>query len=346
MRRPRIRDVADRAGVSVSTVSVVLNEVQSARVAPETRDRVRKAAQELGYASNAIARSLRTQLSMTIGLVSDEIATTPFAGRMIQGAQDAAWRSGYLLLLVNTGGDESLERHAIEALRQRQVDGVIYATMYHRHVTVPEQLNGGWVVFLDAIPMGSDQPCVVPDERGGAFAAVTELTRHGHRRIGFITDELAVPAAVGRLNGYRRALYESGAQFDPNLVCATRSDTTGGHQAAARLLSLPEPPTALFCFNDRMAMGAYRAAAERNLRIPQDISIVGFDDQDLIAPELAPTLTTVALPHYAMGQWAARRLVNAIAEAKSPLADTAVREQIHTMPCPLVRRNSVGPPSR
>ncbi|MFG6199671.1 LacI family DNA-binding transcriptional regulator, partial [Nonomuraea sp. JJY05] len=340
MGKPRIKDVAARAGVGVSTVSVVLNNVEGARVSPETRERILAAARDLGYTSNPIARSLRTRRTQTIGFVSDDIATTPFAGRMIQGAQDAAWRAGYLLFLVNTGGEHALERRAVRALLDRRVDGVIYATMYHRDVEIPEMLGDVSTVVLDARPTGGSMPYVVPDERGGAAAAVGELLRAGHRRIGFATESLEVPAASGRLAGYHETLAAAGVPATPELVVAEHGDTAGGYRAARRLLDLDERPTAIFCYNDRMAMGCYRAAAENSLRIPHDLSVVGYDDQDLIAPELSPALTTVALPHYEMGTWAVRRLLELIQDGLGQ------REQGHLMPCPLVRRDSVGPPPR
>jgi LacI family transcriptional regulator len=341
MGRPRIKDVAARAGVGASTVSVVLNNVEGARISDETKERVMAAARELGYTSDPIARSLRTRRTQTIGFVSDVIATTPFAGRMIQGAQDAAWRAGHLLLLVNTGADESLRDHALRTLLRRRVDGVVYATMYHQEIAVPEALREVRSVLLDASPAGpggaDPLPHVVPDEYGGALAAVTELTAAGHRRIGLATESLPVPAAAGRLAGYRQALAAAGVEFDPALVAAEHGNTAGGYRAARRLLDLPGRPTAIFCFNDRMAMGCYRAAGELGLRIPRELSVVGYDDQDLIAPELSPPLTTVALPHYEMGEWAVRTLLAAIEGTAVPRAAVA-------MPCPLVRRDSVGPP--
>jgi LacI family transcriptional regulator len=330
MSRPRIKDVAARAGVAASTVSGVLNGVAGVRVSTRTRQRILAAAEELGYASNAIARSLRTRRTQTIGFVGDVIATTPYAGRLIQGAQDAAWRAGSLLLLVSTGGDAELEERAIDELIQRQVDGLIYATMFHRVVTVPAALERVSSVLLDARPEdGTASPYVVPDEEGGARAAVVELRKAGHRRIGYATEMLPLPATIGRRKGFEQAM---GELFDPHLVVPAGGDSAGGHEAAGRLLDLADPPTAIFCWNDRMALGAYRAAAERGLRIPDDVSIVGFDDQELIAAELVPALTTVALPHHAMGEWAVNRLLGVVGEPS------------HHMACPLVRRDSVGPP--
>ena len=338
MAKPRIKDVAARAGVSAPTVSVVLNNVVGARVSKETRQRILAAADELGYVTNSVARSLRTRRTQTIGFVSDVIATTPYAGRMIQGAQDAAWKSGYLLLLVDTGGDAELEEHAIGALRQRQVDAIVYALMYHQRVRLPAALRGVPTVVLDGRPdEEAAAPFVVPDEHGGAHAATEELLRAGHRRIGFATEALDIPAARGRLAGYRDALAAAGIDFASELVRATEGTTRGGYEAARGLLDTDRRPTALFCYNDRMAMGAYQAAAELGLRIPDDLSIVGFDNFDIIAPDLVPALTSAELPHYAMGEWAAR---TAIALVDDPEAGTGGI----TLPCPLFRRDSVGPP--
>jgi LacI family transcriptional regulator len=340
-KRPGIRDVAALAGVSPSTVSVVLNAVDGARVAEETRRRVTEAAAALGYEPHPLARGLRTRRSQTIGFVSDVIATTPYAGQLIQGAQDAAWRAGMVLLLVNTGGRAELERHAIRTLQRRHVDGIVYASMYHRVVELPPLRQNGPVVLLDARPAQGQVPHVVPDEVGGGAAAVTELLEHGHRRIGFVTDDYDIPAVEGRLQGYRESLARFGVPFDPALVVRGEPGANGGHQGVSRLLELPDPPTGVFCFTDFIAMGAYRAAAERGLRIPDDLSVVGYDDHPLIASSLAPGLTTVALPHYEMGVWAVQTL---LALVESPA--TTDRPLQKLMPCPLVRRDSVGPPSR
>lgn len=335
--RPRIKDVAALAGVAPSTVSAVLNDGNSPRAGSATRERVLEAARSLGYVPNEIARGLRTRRSMTVALVSDVIATTPYAGQLIQGAQDGAWRAGYLLLLVNTGGDAQLEERAIAALRQQQVGGALYATMYHRVVPVPESLTGLPLVLLDARPENDSVPCVVPDEEAGARTAVNELARHGHRRIAFALDEREGPAAAGRLKGYHAALSDHGLPDDPQWVVRARSDSTGGREAALRLLDLSERPTAIFAFNDQMAIGVYHAAAERGLRIPEDLSVIGFDDLYVIGREMLPGLTTVALPHYAMGEVAAQLLLEMVEgqPASGPL--------VRLVDCPLVERGSVGP---
>ena len=344
--RPKIKDVAALADVAASTVSAVLNDPESPRASPETRARILEAARSLGYVPNEIARGLRTQRSMMIGLVSDVIATTPYAGQLIQGAQDAAWAAGYLLLLVNTGGDDELEAAAIAALRQQQVAGVLYATMYHRVVTPPASLAGVPLVMLDARAAADEVPSVIPDERAGARTAVDALAEQGHRRIAFVLDAGESPAGEGRLDGYRSALADRGLPADPRWVVRAASDSDGGHEAGLQLfdLSPDERPTAVFAFNDQMAVGVYRAAADRGLRIPDDLSVIGFDDLYVVARELTPGLTSVALPHYDMGVAAAQIVLESIAAGSRPPGGAPGAGRVVRVACPLVERGSVGPP--
>jgi LacI family transcriptional regulator len=340
-----LKDVAERAGVSVSTVSLVLNGRDAGRVKPAIGERVRRAADELGYAPNLLARSLRTRQTKTIGLLSDMVATTPFAGRMLKGAQETAWQAGYVLLLIDTGGVAELARSAVRALVQRDVDALVYACMYHREVETPAIPAELPLVVLDGRPSVPTADWVVPDERGGTRAAVEHLLAAGHRRIGFCTTAEDVPAARERMEAFAATL---GAGFDASLVARSESgDVHGGARAASALLARPDRPTALFCFNDRMAMGAYRAARVAGLSVPGDLSVVGFDDQEHVADALDPGLTTVALPHYEMGAWAARRAIARAASAASAssgapeLAEIAGGEHA-LMPCPLVVRGSVA----
>ncbi|WP_382304041.1 LacI family DNA-binding transcriptional regulator [Herbiconiux sp. UC225_62] len=339
-----IRDVAREAGVSVTTVSHILNDVESARASDETRERVRATAQRLGYGANRIARSLRRQQSEMIGLLSEEIATTPHAGRIILGAQQAARERGLTLVLINTSRDELDIQRDTDALLRQQVDGVLYATMYHREIALPASLQAVPTVLIDSTSEDGRVPSVVPDEEGGAYVAVDELIRHGHRRIGFITNSDDVPATRGRLAGYRKALADAGLDFDPTLVVAEPSETPGGYKAAVEVLGRPDRPTGMFCYNDRMAMGAYRAAAELGLRIPDDLSLVGFDNQELIAEGLYPALTTVALPHFEMGEWALGALTTLMEGGDDSDEETVY--EVAVLPCPLVRRQSVAAPAR
>ena len=338
MARVRISDVAAAAGVSTATVSLVLND-RTARISEVTADRVRRAAAEVGYTPNSVARGLRTQRSHTVGMISDRIATTPFAGRMLAGAQDVAREHGYLVFLVDTEADETVEREAIRALADQQVDAMIYACMWHRVVDVPSSLPRG-TVFLDCRPTDGGFPAVVPDDRAGGVEAVRALVAAGHRRIAYVdVDEPHPPvASYLRHEGYLQVLAEAGIAPDPALHVRGDTSSAGGRQATDRLLDLPEEqrPTALFCFNDRMAAGAYVAAHRRGLVIPQDLSIVGYDDQQLVAADLDPPLTTVALPHYEMGRWAM--------EVALGIRTPDDLGAPHLMPCPIVDRDSVGPP--
>lgn len=338
-----IRDVAKLAGVSVTTVSHVLNDTPQMRVAEETRSRVREAAKTLGYGPNRAARALRTNRSGLIGLLSEEIATTPHAGRIILGAQDAAREHDLTLVIINAereAGDRP-HRDEVQTLIDRQVEAVLYATMYHRQVSLPPNLQGVPAVLIDSTDRAGIVPAVVPDEVGGAVAAVTHLVEAGHRRIGFLNNDDDVPATHERLVGYRRVLHQHGIPVDESLIVQAPSETLPGYALAREVLDRPDRPTALFCYNDRMAMGAYRAAAELGLDIPNDLSIVGFDNQELIAANLFPGLTTVALPHYEMGAWAVETLVQVMggeADHKA-LADEPTR-----LECPLVIRGSVAKP--
>ena len=180
--------------------------------------------------------------------------------------------------------------------------------MWHRVVDAPAHLPAR-TVFLDCRPVGGGHPAVVPDDRAGGATAVRELVAAGHRRIAFVdVDEPGPPvASVLRFEGYLEVLREAGIEPDPELhVHGATTTAEGGRTATELLLDLPEArrPTALFCFSDRMAAGAYAAARHRGLAIPRDLSIIGFDDQQLVAAELDPPLTTVALPHYEMERWA------------------------------------------
>ena len=338
-RRMRMSDVAAAAGVSLTTVSLVLN--QKAGAIPErTRSRVLKAAADLAYRPNALAAGLRHQASETIGFVSDFIASTPHAGALVQGAQDAAWKAGKLLLMVNTEGDSDVENRALESLLARQVDGLIYASMYHHIVEIPAVAFEVPCVLLDARSSDLSISSVAPDEHGGGFVATNHLLEHGHTRIGFIGSVDPIPAATERLDGYRDALAAHSVAFDARLVEKAAPDHEGGYEAAKRMLEQSDRPTALFCFNDQVAAGASRAARESGLRIPRDLSLVGFDNQALVALLIDPPITTVQLPHYEMGRWAVEHLLRQI-----DVPSSTAPEQ-HRMPCPLVSRRSVAAPTK
>ena len=264
-------DVARRAGVSQSAVSRVFTPGASA--SETMREKVLKAASELGYRPNVVARSLRTKRTHTVGFISDEILTTPHAGAMIQGAQDVAYEHDYLLLMSNTANHPDVERRAVEELMDRHVDGVIYATMYHRVVDPPPQLASLPHVMLDARPRDeqSSVPWVVPDEQGGAEAAVEHLVAAGHQHIAMLTEIDGPPAAHERQLGYEAVLKRRGLSDRSLVVGASRPDTQAAIPDALRLLERADRPTAVFCFNDRIAAAVYIAAQRLGLEIPRDL---------------------------------------------------------------------------
>ena len=332
-----IRDVAKSAGVSFKTVSRVLNDETTVR--PATRQRVLDAMEALDYTPHHTARQMRTRQSNTIGFISDEIATSPFAVDIVKGAQNEAWRNGMLLLVVNTERDRQHEADAIATLLERRVEGIVYAAMFHRFVEPNDRLRQVPAVLIDCFGPNGTYHAVVPDEEQGGHLATRTLIDHGHRRIGFVNlDPVAsAAAAAGRLAGYRRALSEAGLAFDPGLVRHASTAPDQGYVLTVELLELEQRPTALFCGNDRMAAGAYCAIYERGLRIPSDVAVIGYDDQEEIAAYLMPALTTIALPHQAMGRWGVQRLLELIA-AGDELPRVAPP---HRLTCPLVIRDSV-----
>ncbi len=333
-RSPTMGDVARLAGVSPTTVSFVLNEVAGSGIPESTRRRVRASARELRYRPNATARLLRTDRSHTIGFVTDEIASTPFAGDVIKGAQEAAWEAGKLLTIVNTGENRGIEESAVAMMLERRVEGIIHAAMYHRAVEPPADSREVPTVLLNCYAEDGSWPSVVPDEVAGGRTATEALLGKGHERVGFINLRPGLPAAAGRLQGYKLALEARRLPFDDSLVRNGEGTAKSGYRLAAELVRVQDPPTAIFCGNDPTAMGAYEALKERGLRIPEDVAVVGFDNQELIAAHLRPALSTVALPHHEMGRWAVEYLIDRA--ARGEMAPTR-----HTIACPYVGRESV-----
>ncbi|WP_345541108.1 substrate-binding domain-containing protein, partial [Phytohabitans rumicis] len=279
-----------------------------------------------------------TRKTATIAFVSDIVATTRFASGLIRGALDAARERDHVLLIAETQGDPAFEQHAIDAMLDRQVDGVIYAAMATRRLTVPPALLAGPVVLLNATsPNGL--PCVLPDDERAGWTAVTVLLESGHRdRIAVIgrnrlkeNDPEVSMAATARLAGIRGALADVGAAVHREVSCPDWLPEHG-YAAMRTLLRKPERPTAVVCMNDRLAFGAYQAIAEVGLSVPRDVSVVSFDD-DPIAAWLHPGLSTVALPHELMGRRAVDLLLDGTGAGPT------------LVPMSLRRRRSIAPPA-
>ena len=328
-------DVANRAGVSQATVSLVLNNVGGTRVTEATRARVMEAVNELEYRTNAFAKTLRSGQSGMIGFISDEVASAPFAGKLLKGAQLLAWETGHVILSIDTFDKAELEAAAIDMMLSYRVRGVVYASMYHRVVEVPPALGGVPTVVVNARDASRRAASVFPDEELGGYTATRHLVEAGHRRIAMINIQPAdsdLPAGIGRLAGFTRALREAGIEPDPTLVRYGTGIVEDGLEHVAALMTQDDPPSAIFCGNDRTAWGAYRALQSLDLRVPDDCSIVGFDNQETLAPYLEPGLTTVALPFERM----ARRAVEILLDGSS--SDPTD----HPIECSLVHRGSVA----
>ncbi len=334
-KRPAtMSDIAREAGVSRTTVSFVLNNhAFSANISTETRDRILEAAKKLAYRPNMAAKVLHTNQTHAIGFITDEIATTPFAVNIIKGAQDTALTYGKLLLIVNTGSNPLVKETAIEMLLERQVEGIVYAAMYHQEVVLPHNIHAGPAVLLDCFSADRSLPSIVPDEIQGGRSATEVLLKKGHRRIGFINDADPIPAAFGRLEGYKQALQAYNIPFDAQLVCSHTYEARGGYRGAMELMQVHQPPTAIFCFSDFIAMGVYDALHTLGLSIPSDVAVMGFDNHELIAAQLFPALSTMQLPHYDMGKWALTYLLQHTGEALAPVQQTIA--------CPYIERQSI-----
>jgi LacI family transcriptional regulator len=336
-KRPTMGDVARLSGVSQTTVSFVINDVPHANISEKTRAAVLKAVKQLGYTPNAMAIGLRTSQSRVIGLVTDEIATTPFAGQIILGAQDAAREQQRLLMLMNSGKDASIEDQEIGILLSRQVEGIILATMRHRIIVPSELLYQVPSVLLDCRDADNSLPSVVPDEFLGGYQATEALLMRNHHCIGMINTSENVPAVRLREKGFRQALTDHGISMEDELIAyGEDGNAKTGYDGVKTLFSRYDHMTALFCFNDRVAMGAYDALRQMQKRIPEDVAVIGFDNYDLIAANLHPQLTTMQLPHYEMGRWA----VEAVLQISQSTGEKGLSPQM-MLPCPLVMRNSI-----
>jgi DNA-binding LacI/PurR family transcriptional regulator len=288
---PTSTDVARRAGVSQSTVSLVFSGKGRGRVSEATQEHVRRCARELGYRPNVAAQALRLGTSRAVALLVPDI-TNPFFSRVLRGAQRAAQDAGYTVALVDTGNDRRWEAQSFEALRAGPVDGYLLF-----EVSAPEALGPGEnVVLMETEAPG--RPSVRFDAEGGAAAAFEHLLELGHRRIGHLAAGFDAPTFHLREAARRRVLGDAGVDPRAQPRAVTPIDIDAASQAAGPLLD--EQPTAVFCDDDVIAAGLYLAARERGLRIPADLSVVGFDDMDF-ARVLEPPLTTVALDAEQLG---------------------------------------------
>jgi DNA-binding LacI/PurR family transcriptional regulator len=328
--RVSIKDIAKAAGVSHPTVSRALSD--SPQISEETKVRIQRLAQEMGYSPNALARGLVTRQTYSVGVVVTTIAD-PFVAEIVQGIEATAHDHGYTVILCNSESAPEREIASVEMLRSKRVDGVIVTAsrvgaLYLEYL---EQI-GGPIVLINNHNEESGRYTfsVSVDNRHGGRLAAEHLVQLGHRRIAYVAGPANHSSDLDRLAGYRQALVEGGIEPDPALVVPGNGRPSGGEEALQAILALDPRPTAIFCYNDMTAIGLIHAAQQAGLSIPQDMAVVGFDDI-LFASYLYPPLTTVAQPKVEMGQRAMHMMLSLITakeESEEDLANVVVQGKL------------------
>ena len=330
--------MARRARVSVATVSYVINSGPRP-VAKATRERVLRVIRQLDYGPSEIARSLRLQRTRTIGLILPDTAN-PFYAALAKGVEDTGFSLGYSVLLCHSDYDATRERAYAEVMITKQVDGVIYIQATPDVTTVRRLMQRG----IPAVAVDREIPdveidCVVADNFEGSRAATEHLLQLGHRRIGCIVRASALSNATERIRGYQAAMRQAGLEANPDLLVSTGHGYEDGRKAMGQLLDVEPRPTAVVAYPDILAIGAIRAVLDAGLRVPADVSVVGFDD---IPPSafMHPALTTVAIPKWEMGQRATEVLMTRIQGG-------GVGQPPHRviLPTTLIVRESTAPPA-
>jgi LacI family transcriptional regulator len=328
-KRATLADVAARAGLSPTAVSRVLNDRPGARVSPEAMERIHEAARTLNYRPDPAARSLRLGKTSTVAFISDDVTVTRYASAMIRGALDVAEAAGQTVLITETGSRTSQRVDAVRAILDRRPDGIIFGLMGAKVIDLPPLPPEVPVVMLNGLsPHG--HASVLPSEYAAGYAMASILVEAGHRRIGLIGhwEELATNPRVSATIGLRYAGIDAGLAtrgVTPSLRYECREWEPQNGQAGMRWILDRDPAiTGLICLNDRLAFGAYRVLERAGRRIPDDVSLVSFDD-DVIASYLEPGLTTAAIPYEEMGRQAMEMLLAPERTTEQRLVDMPIR---------------------
>jgi DNA-binding LacI/PurR family transcriptional regulator len=339
-KRPTSADVAALAGVSRTTVSFVLNDRADVMISPGTRSRVHDAADRLGYLPHASARHLAAGRSHVLGLVlrqtPEQVASDALLGETLHGLGDAARSAGYRVLVEPLALGEGTFR---ELLVSQRADGLVVSGPRVDDVDLARLVDDGYPIVLQGSLSGLDVPSIDVDNIAGASDAVDHLVALGHQRIVCITNaSLAYTSAAERLAGFRASLARAGIAVDEEMIAPAKFDAGSGHRAMAGLLARISgpPPTAIFVASDVVALGVIGALRGAGLKVPRDISVVGFDDIPLAA-YFDPPLTTVRLPARELGQAVGRTLIDRIAGRVVPTRTL--------LPTELVVRGSTAPPT-
>ena len=312
-----IKDVAKLAKVSVATVSRVINDADN--VSDKTRETVKRAMEKLNYYPDANARALSQQNSNTIGIVVADLSD-PFSGAMISTVEKVAAKNGHFLLIGNGYHNKKQEYNAITNLIEHRCSSlVVHAKMLpdDQLIKLMQQIPG--MVLINRILKGFEKRCITLDGRYGSYLAVKHLIQHGHTNIGYLCSNHSVSDAADRLQGYKDALIEHNIDINDNFIAFASPNEEGGEQAMMSLLERNRQITAIACYNDSMAAGAMSVLYDNDIKIPGDVSIIGFDDL-LIARYLHPKLTTIRYPLHTMAKQAAE-LALQLAKGEPPPAN-------------------------
>ena len=310
---PTIRDVAELAGVHPSTVSRVINS--DSRISEKTKNKVLLIIKKLEYTPNAIARGLKTKRTYTLGMLIPDI-TNPFFAELARGVEDAANKNSFNIILCNTDDKPKKERTYLEILREKRVDGLILGTAHIRDKSILELEKKKFPYILISRNIeGLEKNCIIVDDIEGGMRATEYLIKLGHHRIAHISGPLKTRSGLNRLKGYQLALKKHKIEHKDELVGEGDFRIRGGYQAMKRFLKLTKPPTAIFAANDLLALGAMQAIQKKNFYIPEDFSIIGFNDIEL-ASFVYPSLTTMRQPMLEMGALAVEMLLRIIEEGE------------------------------
>ena len=335
-RKPTIRDVADACGLAPSTVSNALAD--KAIVRPETKKFVRDVADSLGFKASTMAKALRTGKTFTIGMVVSDI-TNPFYAEIFRGVEETLSTAGYHLLLANTDFDATKQSLRVRHLAERQIDGLILSSCSPDTGDVEHLVRAGVPVVLlmrrHKVPVGHVLDFCGLDNRHGMNAALNHLFENGHRRIGLINGPNTSSNSAERLAEFGRFAVKHFGELDPNLITEGPYSLASGQRNFMQLMSLDNPPSAIVCSQDEIALGAMIKAETTKLRVPQDVSLIGWDDTPVCAlPQI--NLTTIRAPKWDLGANAARMMISRIQNPEP-------REEEILMRPELVIRGSVAP---
>ncbi|WP_274365164.1 LacI family DNA-binding transcriptional regulator [Paenibacillus thermotolerans] len=326
----KIRDVALRANVSPTTVSRVLNG--NPRVKTSTREKVLNVIEQMNYVPNAAAKNLRSQRTMTLGVIVPDVRVS-FFGEILKGIEIRAYSEKYKVVICDTQNDPNREAEYLGLLSDRSVDGMILIVPMLDAVDLGPYLDRGYTIgIIGSAPEHENLLNVHTDNMKAACEAVCHLIETGHKDIAYISGHPNASDSYDRLEGYIRALREHAIPFRPELLDAGGFSEEGGYEAFYKLIERNIPFTAVFCANDEMALGVYKACAELNLRIPEDVAVVGFDN-DRVTGYLSPALTTVHQPKIEMGEEIAAMMIRL-------LHDEKIESRVKRLDSVLIKRDS------